>query len=167
MPAFLLNHYFMEKSHLNEPGVISIRPAAVFAFVHIVPFILCSLSFLLLAWRYWPALIWFSLICVCFGFYRFLSIRHIYYLITPEIIRIKRGIFFKRTDQIECYRVKDYILTQPLLLQVCGLMNLTLKSTDPENPVIWLRGIPASDLVDTLRDYVQRARLNNKIVEIN
>ena len=63
--------------------------------------------------------------------------------------------------------MKDYILTQPFLLQVCGVMNLTLKSTDPENPIVWMRGIPASDLVDTLRGYVQQARLNNKIYEIN
>ncbi|MBS1528032.1 MAG: PH domain-containing protein [Bacteroidetes bacterium] len=89
------------------------------------------------------------------------------YRITPEVIRISRGIFFKRTDQVELYRVKDYILTQPLLLQVFRLMDLTLKSTDSENPVIWLRGIPKSDLVDIIREYVQMARTRNKIMELN
>ncbi|QEC78959.1 PH domain-containing protein [Mucilaginibacter ginsenosidivorax] len=157
----------METLPIDEPQVITIRPAAVFAFVHVMAFMLCSLGFLLLAWRFWPGLVWISLLSAAFGLYRFWFIRHICYTITPEIIRIRRGIFFKRTDQVELYRVKDYILTQPFLLQVCGLMNLTLKSTDPENPIVWLRGIPASDLVDTLRGYVQQARLNNKIYEIN
>jgi uncharacterized membrane protein YdbT with pleckstrin-like domain len=157
----------MESFIVEEPRVITIRPAAVFAFVHVMAFMLCSLGFLLLAWRFWPGLVWISLSSAIFGLYRFWFIRCVCYIITPEIIRIRRGIFFKRTDQVELYRVKDYILTQPFLLQVCGLMNLTLKSTDPENPVIWLRGIPASDLVDTLRGYVQLARLNNKIYEIN
>jgi len=157
----------MEIEPIEAPQVLTIRPAAVFAFVHVMAFTLCSIGFLLLAWRYWPGLVWISLLSAVFGFYRFLFIRSVCYTITPEIIRIRRGIFFKRTDQVELYRVKDYILTQPFLLQVCGLMNLTLKSTDPENPVIWLRGIPASDLVDTLRGYVQQARLNNKIYELN
>ncbi|WP_345955251.1 PH domain-containing protein [Mucilaginibacter sp. PAMB04168] len=157
----------MESLIIDEPQVIMIRPAAIFAFVHVLAFMLCSLGFLLLAWRYWPGLVWISLLSAISGLYRFWFIRSVRYTITPEIIRIKRGIFFKRTDQVELYRVKDYILTQPFLLQVCGLMNLTLKSTDPENPVVWLRGIPASNLVDTLRGYVQQARLNNKIYEIN
>ena len=157
----------MESVLMDEPQVITIRPARVFAFVHVLAFMLCSLGFLLLAWSFWPGLVWISLLSALFGLYRFGFIRCVCYTITPEIIRIHRGIFFKRTDQVELYRVKDYILTQPFLLQICGLMNLTLKSTDPENPVIWLRGIPASDLVDTLRGYVQQARLNNKIYEIN
>jgi len=157
----------MESIMMDGPQVITIRPARVFAFVHVLAFMMCSLGFLLLAWRFWPGLVWISLLSALFGLYRFWFIRCVCYTITPEIIRIKRGIFFKRIDQIELYRVKDYILTQPFLLQICGLMNLTLKSTDPENPVIWLRGIPASDLVDTLRGYVQQARLNNKIYEIN
>ena len=46
-------------------------------------------------------------------------------------------------------------------------MDLTLKATDPENPVIWLRGIPYSDLVDTLRERVNDARQHNRVYELN
>jgi hypothetical protein len=46
-------------------------------------------------------------------------------------------------------------------------MDVTLKSTDPENPVIWLRGIPLSDIIETIRERVQEARKINKIVELN
>jgi len=157
----------MESVITDEPQAITIRPARVFAFVHVMAFLVCSVGFLLLAWRFWPGLVWISLLSALFGLYRFWFIRCVCYTITPEIIRIRRGIFFKRIDQVELFRVKDYILTQPFLLQILGLMNLALKSTDPENLVIWLRGIPASDLVDMLRGYVQKARLNNKIYEIN
>ena len=88
-------------------------------------------------------------------------------MITPEVVRITRGLFFKRTDQVEMYRIKDYIITQPFMLQVFHLMDLTLKSTDPENPVICLRGIPESDIIDTIRDHVQEARRHNRIYELN
>lgn len=151
----------------DEQQVITIRPARVFAFAHIAALMLLSTGFLLLAWRFWPVLVWISLFFVLLGLYRFWFIRCISYIITPETICIRRGIFFKRTDYVELYRVKDYILTQPFLLQIPGLMNLMLKSTDPETPIIWLRGIPASDLVETLRSYVQRVRKNNNIYEIN
>lgn len=112
-------------------------------------------------------LIWLSFISSFMGAYRFLYIRNVCYMVTPEVIRIRRGLFFKRTDQVELFRVKDYILTQSFLLQLFRLMDLMLKTTDPENPVIWLRGIPQSDLVDTLREHVQAARQHNRIYEIN
>ena len=157
----------MKPQELKEqPGII-IKPATIFAFIKILPLIFATTGFLFLAWWIYPALIWISLAIMLFAFYRFMFIRNTIYLITPEIIRIRRGIFFKRTDTVELYRVKDYILTQPFILQLFKLMDLTLKTTDPESPIIWLRGIPLSDLVDTIRGHVQEARLHNRIYEIN
>jgi len=63
--------------------------------------------------------------------------------------------------------VKDYVQTQPFLLQLFGLMDLMLRTTDPVNPVIWLRGIPLSDIVDTIRSHVLETRQHNRIYEIN
>jgi len=151
-----------------EPNeIIQLRPAGIFAFIKIFPLILCAVGFLLLAWRFFPFLIWLSMMSTVLAFYRFAYIRNIRYEVSPEIIRITRGIFFKRVDQVELFRVKDYVLTQPFLLQLFRLMDLELKSTDPVNPVIWLRGIPYSDLVDTIRAHVQDARQHNRIYEIN
>ena len=151
-----------------EPNeIIQLRPAGIFAFIKISPLILCAIVFLLLAWHFMPFLIWLSMISTVLAFYRFVYIRNIRYEVGPEIIRITRGVFFKRMDQIELFRVKDYVLTQPFLLQLFRLMDLELKSTDPLNPVIWLRGIPYSDLVDTIRAHVQDARQHNRIYEIN
>ena len=157
----------MESFIVNEPETISLRPAAVFAFVHILFFIVISLLLLLLAWRYAPELIWLSLLSAAAGFYRFLFIRKLHYTIDDEVISVSRGILFKRIDHVELYRVRDYVQLQPLLLQLLGLMNLCLKSTDSENPVIWLRGIPYSPLIDLIRDRVQMARLKNRVVEIS
>jgi uncharacterized membrane protein YdbT with pleckstrin-like domain len=157
----------MENENLNAPQVISLRPAAVFAFFKVFPLLICTLGCVFLAWWMYPAFIWFSLLTLAMAVYRFSYIRRISYLITPEFVRIGRGIFFKRTDQVELFRVKDYIITQSFLLQVFRLMDLELRSTDPVNPVIWLRGIPYSDLVDTIREHVQEVRQHNRIYEIN
>jgi len=157
----------MENQILNMPQVISLRPAAVFAFVKVLPLLICTLSFLFLAWWVYPALIWLGLLALVMALYRFSYIRTIRSLITPEVIRASRGIFFKRTDQAELFRVKDYVITQSFLLQLFRLMDLELRSTDPLNPVIWLRGIPHSNLVDFIRENVQEGRRYNRIYEIN
>ena len=157
----------MEIVHSPEPDVIVVRPATLFAFIKVFPFIICALGFLLLAWRYFPALAILSLLSSMIGCYRFFYIRNCIYTITPEVIKITRGIFFKRTDQVELFRVKDYVQTQPFLLQLFGLMDLMLRTTDPVNPVIWLRGIPLSDIVDTIRAHVLETRQHNRIYEIN
>jgi membrane protein YdbS with pleckstrin-like domain len=157
----------MDNENLNAPQVICLRPAAVFAFFKVLPLIGCTLGFLFLAWWIYPVFIWLGLAVLVMAVYRFCYIRRIGYLITPEFIRISRGIFFKRTDQVELFRVKDFIIMQSFLLQVFRLMDLELRSTDPVNPIIWLRGIPHSDLVDTIREHVQEGRQHNRIYEIN
>jgi len=61
-----------------------------------------------------------------------------------------------------------YIIFEPFLLQLFKLMDLHLKTTDPENPMLWLRGIPQSEgLIDTIRERVLETRKHNQIVEIN
>lgn len=146
---------------------IEIKPAVLFAFFKIIPFLIAALGFLWLAWHYWQALIWLSAISAFFAAYRYLYVRRISYIITSEYLQINRGLFFRRTDTIELFRVKDYVLEQPLLLQVLRLMDLQLITTDPVNPVVWLRGIPRSDLVEQLRERVLETRRYNRIYEIN
>jgi uncharacterized membrane protein YdbT with pleckstrin-like domain len=152
---------------MMQPNEIILRPANLFAFIHVFPLILLAIVFLLLAWYLSPFFILFSLIVLAVVWYRFLLIRSRRYLIEPEFIRMTSGILFKRTEQVELYRVKDYTITQPFLHQLFRMMDLTLKTTDPGNPVIFLRGIPQSDIVDTIRERVQEARQHNKIYEIN
>ena len=149
------------------PEVIVIRPATIFAFIKIFPLILAAFGFLFLAARYFPLLVWLSIAIMLFVWYRYIFIRRTLYEITPEVIRFSRGVFFRRTDMIEMYRIKDYILTRPFIFQIFGIMDLTLKTTDPENPIVWLRGIPVSDLVDVIREHVQETRRHNRIYEIN
>lgn len=126
-----------------------------------------AITFLLLAWWLSPYFILFSLVVCGFAWYRLLYIRSFQYLITKDYIRLTRGIFFKRIDQLEMFRVKDYIITQSFILQLFKLMYLNLKSTDPENPMVQFQGIPQSTIIDTLRDRVIAARKNNNIYELN
>ena len=153
--------------HKPDQPVIEIRPATIFAFIKISGLLLLAIAFLFIAWHFMPCCIWMSIATLLFAWYRFLYIRQVRYTITTEIIQIRRGLFYKRIDTVELFRVKDYILTRPPILQLFRLMDLTLKTTDPENPVIWLRGIPVSDLLEQLRERVLETRRTNRIFEIN
>lgn len=146
---------------------IILRPSRLYALAKAIPMLLLTIIFLLLAWCLSAFFILFSFVTFGVAWYRFLLIRNRRYLVEPEYIRTISGIMFKTFELVELYRIKDYTITQTFLHQLFGIMNLTLRTTDPGNPLIFIRGIPESDIVDTIRNRVQRARENNKIVEIN
>lgn len=146
---------------------ICLKPTAVFAFLKSSPWLALAVLMMYLANRFLPALILLSLISAALSLYRYLYIRRCSYLITEQYIRLSQGIFFKRIATVELFRIKDYIIEEPLLLQLFRLMDLQLKTTDPENPVVWLRGIPQSDIVEKLRERILETRRHNQIIELN
>ena len=150
-----------------EPPDLVIRPSALFALLKVLPLFLCCLGFLYLSWVFLAVFLWLSMAILVFAVYRYLFIRRTIYHITAEVFRFSRGLFFRRTDTIELFRVKDYIVMRSFMLQIFGLMDVTLKTTDPENPIVWLRGIPYSNLIDTLRERIIETRKHNRIYEIN
>lgn len=152
---------------MTQNDDIILRPSMLFAFLKALPLITLAITFQGLSWWLSPYFIAFSLVVCGFAWYRILYIRSFQYLITYEYIRMTSGIFFKRIDQLEMFRVKDYTITQPFILQLFNLMYLTLKSTDPQNPVIQFQGIPESAITDTIRHRVLEARKTNNIYELN
>lgn len=145
---------------------LTLRPAMRFAILKISRFILLSLAFLVLAWYNSPYFIFFSLAVLGFGWYRLLWIRSNRYRIGSETIQVSSGIFFKRTDELEMCRIKDYLITRPPGLQLLGLMQVTLKSADPETPVLQFNGIRCTDLIETIRKRVKQARQHDDIDEL-
>lgn len=156
------------KDVINTPDRgLWIRPASLFALVKVFWLLIVAAVMLLLAWRFLPGLVWISLLAVLCAAYRYLYIRRIYYIITDEYLEVRQGLLFKRTDIIELFRVKDYILLQPFLLQLFKLMDLQLKTTDPAHREIWLRGIPRFDIIEILRERVLETRRRNGIYELS
>ena len=93
-----------------QTNEILLKPAVTFAFLKTFPLILLASALLLLAWWLSPYFIFFSLAATAMAWYRFLFIRNSRYLVNSEMIRISRGIFFKRTDQVEMFRIKTISL---------------------------------------------------------
>ena len=86
------------------------------------------------------------------------------YRVTTERLRISSGILTRRTDEVELYRVKDYVLFEPFFLRVFGLADLVLKTDDAVNPNVLLRAIPGGQaLKDQIRRHVEVCRDKKRV----
>lgn len=79
--------------------------------------------------------------------------------ITTERLRLTRGVFSRRTDELELYRVRDLTFVQPFMLRLFGCGNLVLTTGDATTPELTLEGIPGDQgLRDSLRSAVESCR---------
>jgi uncharacterized membrane protein YdbT with pleckstrin-like domain len=86
------------------------------------------------------------------------------YELTTQRLRIRRGILNRRLDELELYRVKDYVMEQPLFLRMLGLGNLTLLSADASTPTVAIRAIAGVEAVrEKLRNAVQSERDRKRV----
>ena len=90
------------------------------------------------------------------------------YELTSQRLKIHHGILNRRLEELELYRVKDYIMDQPLFLRLVGLGNLTLVSSDASTPRIVLGAIPGVAAVrEQLRLAVQSERDRKRVRELD
>jgi uncharacterized membrane protein YdbT with pleckstrin-like domain len=100
-----------------------------------------------------------AIVPVAFAFIRYLQTKFWRYELTSERLRVRQGIFSRRTDEIELYRVKDYVLHEPLGLRIFGLGDIALTTTDDANRNVLLKAVRRpSALRDELRKNVEIRR---------
>ena len=73
--------------------------------------------------------------------YRFICLRRICYRVGNEQLVCERGLFCRRVDYMELYRIVDFQEHQSLLQQLCGLKTVVILSTDRNSPKLDLIGI--------------------------
>ena len=90
------------------------------------------------------------------------------YELTSQRLRIRSGVLNRRLDEVELYRVKDYVLDQPLLQRMLGLGNLTLVSSDATTPKVLIPAIQNAEHVrELLRGAVQSERDRKRVREMD
>lgn len=63
------------------------------------------------------------------------------YKITSQRVVIESGVFSKRMEQIDLYRIVDYVVERPFGQRVMGTGNIVLEAIDKTTPEIKLAGI--------------------------
>lgn len=82
------------------------------------------------------------------------------YRITSQRIVVDSGILSKKLEQVDLYRVNDFIVERPLSQRLMGTGNLTMQTTDKSNPTLRLFGL-GTDVValyERLRVAVEAAK---------
>lgn len=150
----------------NQERYLQLSPTISYCFLSV--FGLLFIAVVLLVGAFWLNILCLpAIVVLAIAFYRFFYIRLTLYILTAETLKIRTGIFSYTLITLELYRVKDYVIKQNLVMRILKIMTLTLFTTDKQDVVIALNGIPQSNLNDTIRDLVQRARAKSKIIEIN
>lgn len=76
------------------------------------------------------------------------------YSVSTQRIIITTGVFTKRTQELELYRVKDYSVVLPFFLRLVHRGTLVLSTSDKSTPVVTLLAVPS---VQHLRDEIRRS----------
>ena len=69
-----------------------------------------------------------------------------HYRITTERIVVDSGLFSKRMDQIDLYRINDYVVERPFSQRLLGTGNIVVTAMDKSNPQLRLNGLGADVL---------------------
>lgn len=86
------------------------------------------------------------------------------YEVTTERVRHRRGLFTKRTDELELYRVTDTTLIEPLSLRLLGLGTIELRTADATCPVMHIEAVHgARGLREQLRKHVEDCRDRKRV----
>jgi uncharacterized membrane protein YdbT with pleckstrin-like domain len=93
------------------------------------------------------------------------SIRH---ELTTERIRMTRGIFNQKLDDVELYRVKDTSMERPFWYRMFGLSTLVIETSDRSQPRIEIKAVHNGDeLRETLRKQVEFWRDKKRVREVD
>jgi len=86
--------------------------------------------------------------------------------ITTERVIQQSGIFSRRTDEVELYRVNDIVLKEPFIQRIFGVSTLLLATNDTTDPVIEVLGIKnGTELRKTIRETIEQRRDKKRVVQ--
>ena len=105
---------------------------------------------LLLCWLVLP---------VAWALYCYLRTANHRYTLTDQRLLVESGIFVKRVETLELYRVKDVSVSGTLLQTLFGRGKVILRTTDTTSPVLLINAVPnAIGVSQLIRDTVEACR---------
>ena len=100
---------------------------------------------------------------------KWMALKFVSYEVTSERIRVIRGIFSKRTDELELYRVKDTALIEPFIFRLFAVGNILVVTNDASTPGLELHAIKnAREVREQIRTSIEECRTRKRagIVEL-
>lgn len=99
--------------------------------------------------------------------WRYTNTRATRYTMIDQRIFFQRGILNRTTHQIELFRVRDFVLDEPILLRAFGLSNVRVISADQSTPELLIHAIRnGAEVVSMLRESVMDMRQQYGVREL-
>lgn len=114
--------------------------------IHFGTYVLCFLF----CWLVVPVFI---------AWWKWLVTRNTIYEVTTQRLRFRTGVFSKKLEEIELYRVRDSTLDEPFFLRLFKAGNIVVQTTDTTTPTVILRAVRgAAQVREGLRQSVEEVR---------
>lgn len=89
------------------------------------------------------------------------------WIVTEDEILSYQGIFYRKVDHLELYRITDYSERQSFLQLIFRNKTVVLTSGDPSHPVMYLYGIEKKiSIIEILRERVENQKNKRGIYEV-
>lgn len=96
-----------------------------------------------------------------------LQVKFHHYELTEEVFREHYGVLNRTVQEMELYRVNDTMTYRPFELNVVGLGNVVIHTSDSSDPTVVIAAVKDPDNVrQMLRHYVEIQRQRKGIVEV-
>lgn len=134
-----------QTSYTSERGAVWV--AVEGQIVNLSVFTVCFLT----AWLFLPAL---------YAVGRFIQTACHRYELTDQRLLERSGVFRRRTDELELYRVADIAVEEPLVQRLVGRGCVVLRTNDQSTPIVTLSAVPnPREVAGTIRQLVERCRV--------
>lgn len=115
-----------------------------------------------------PIIAWLSLIPGIVMFWYWLKTGSHKFEVTNERIIEHMGVFSKKSDEVELYRVRDITHERPFHLRLVGLSNITVLSSDRSQPELLIPAITkGKQLKEDLRKAVEAMREKKRVRDVD
>src|ERR1041385_2633781 len=110
------------------------------------------------------ALFCWLVVPIFYAIAKWIQLRSRHYELTTQRVRIRQGIFSKRTDELELYRVKDSTVFEPFWQRLVGLGNIVITTNDASTPTLTLEALPdAPGTREKLRAAIEECRDRKRV----
>ena len=98
---------------------------------------------------------------------KWLTVKARVYRLTTERLLTTDGIFTKKTESLELYRVKDLSMSQTFVQRFLGLENIAMTTSDKDTPDVFIDYVPQDlKLGDKLREQIEACRVQKRTREV-
>ena len=110
------------------------------------------------------ALFCWLIVPIFYAIVKWIQLRSRHYELTTQRVRLRQGVFSKRTDELELYRVKDSTVLEPFWQRIFGLGNIVITTNDATTPSLTIEALPnAREIREKLRVAIEQCRDRKKV----